>query len=438
MGALHSSRGSTILAALFASLIAYILIFTVAYTLNFRVPVHVEILLPVIRVALLFLACGYFFMARDKLSQCLDPLAICVAAILVLGAVSGLANDKSWFVYFRQGFQYAFLLAFYLIGREVGGRAIPPAAMTASSIAILFGYAMAAAIYMVTPGLQSGSYSYQPNLALLPTAWGVALSQWPMPLIGAVLIVIGNKRAVYLGLSILLAAGVALWLERRRGRSLLLRFGAITILAPAISLLLAGAISQLTSTMALPQITSAVVDRFSPQPTFNGSNAATVAPEQEAKIDFIVRFTGARSIEVAVLWDMIRNNPSEAFFGHGLGNEFTVRYISPNDYQPVQFERDQADLAPVHIAMTSGVPLAAVFTVLLGGMLLVSFMRIDAGDSTDRALALFVIASGLDIVLGFNPTNPVCWLALGIVSRRMLPEFSFVRMGSHQRSATHD
>jgi len=427
---------SAILGIMFASFIAYILTFTSAYTLNFRVPVHVEIVLPVIRVALLFLACVYLFMARDELSQCLDPFAICVAAILILGAVSGLAYDKSWFDYFRQGFQYAFLLAFYLIGRDLGSRVIPPVAMTAVSIAILFGYATAATIYMVTPGLQSGSYSYQPNLALLPVAWGVAFSQWSMPLIGSALIVIGNKRAVYLGLSILLATGVALWLEQRRGRSLFLRFGAIAILAPAISFLLAGAISQLTSTMALPEIATAVVDRFSVRPTFNGSSAATAAPGQEARIDSVVRLTGARSVEVAALWDMIRNDPSEAFFGHGLGNKFTVRYISPNDYQPVQFERDQADLAPVHIAMTSGVPLAAAFTILFGGMLLMALVRIDAGDSADRALTLFVIASGLDILVGFNPTNPVCWLAFGMVSRRKLPEFSFVRPDGRQRSFT--
>ena len=149
----------------------------------------------------------------------------------------------------------------------------------------------------------------------------------------------------------------------------------------------------------------------------------------EPRVDPIVRFTSARNIELETVWEVARQSPVEAIFGRGFGTQFTMKYISPTEHRLLQYDRDQADLAPVHIALTSGIPLAAVFTVLYCGMLLMVFVRIGQVEGSDRALAMFSISMALDVMLGFNPTNPLCWLALGAISRRLLPEFSLARAG---------
>ena len=414
-----------LLRALLALLVAYVLFFSIGYTLEYRVELKAVQWLTATRIALLLLACGYLWLVRSEIRRLIDPFALCIIAVIVTGAASGLFGEKYWFTYLRHLFQYSFLLAFYLLGREVALRPIPHAAIKALSGTILVGYAIATVLYAATPGLQSGSYSFQPNLALLPIASGLTSGNWMISLLGSVIVVVGNKRAVYIGLSIMVAVYIAVMLERKWDRTVLMRFVVVGLTAPIIGAAFGFAVHALTSSMAsfmsAPTVPT-VVDRFTLQQTFN--RGAQIDAAQEAKIDPVVRLTSARSAEVRVVWEMVKRSPAEALFGQGFGSQFTVEYISPNNYEPVRFDRDQADLAPVQIALTSGVPLALIFTAMLCGMVLMAFIRIGSASGVDFALALFSIGLLLDTLLGLHATNPVCWLALGIVSVRLLPDFT--------------
>ena len=433
-------RREWLLAALLALLIGCILIFTIGYTLEYRVDVDIKRWLTGCRIALFAAACSYLWLARAEVRRLFDPFALCLTAVIAIGAVSGLFHDKEWFTYFRHAFQYAFLLAFYLIGRELALRPIPPIAVRMISWAILCGYAIAIVVYVATPGLHSGSYSFQPNLALLPFASGLSSGSWLMSLAASLIVVVGNKRAVYVGLAIMMAVHLSLRLDKRWSQGIFARLVIVGVTAPVIAIAFGAAVSLLTSWMSLYVSVPTVVDRFTLHPTFNHGLDATRAEGNlnlglkrgEATVDTMVRLTSARSVEVYTVWNMVNRSPGQALFGHGFGSEFTVSYISPNDYEPVRFVRDQADLAPVQVALTSGLPAAVIFTVMLCGMVAVIFARIGSVAGTGLTIALFSIGSLLDTLLGFHATNPVCWIALGIASRLLLPEFSLGSFGHAQ------
>ncbi|MCK1575917.1 O-antigen ligase family protein [Bradyrhizobium sp. 174] len=427
---------SWLLRALFALLIAYILIFTIGYTLEYRVEVGATRWLTASRIVLFVVACGYLWIARAESRRLVDPFALCLVAIIATGAVSGLLIEKEWFTYFRHAFQYAFLFAFYLVGRELALRAIPAICIQLISGTIFLGYAIATILYAATPGLQSGGYSFQPNLALLPVASSLSSGNWLGAMANTLIIVAGNKRAVYIGLAIMVATYLALRVSKRWRLRPLGRIVLVGVTAPVIGIAFGFVTSVLTSSMSsyLTVPVPTVVDRFTLQPTFNAGAEAT--PAQEAKVDLIVRLTSARSVEVQTVWEMVKRSPAEALFGHGFGTEFTVKYISPNDYEPVQFDRSQADLEPVQIALTSGLPLALLFTAMHCGIVAMAFVRLTRVEGVNFTIALFSIGSLLDTLLGFHATNPLCWMALGIVSRQMLPEFSATIAQSPPQAAT--
>lgn len=415
---------------LLALLVAYVLLFTICYTLEFRVELGSVLWLTESRVALLCVAGLYLMLARPHFMQVFDPFALCILAAIITGLISGLLTSSSWFIYFRQLFQYSFLLVFYLVGRELSSHKISTRSMNWVSIAILVGYAVASAIFLATPGLHSGSYSFQPNLALLPVAWALALGNWLFVLLGTVLVVLGNKRAVYVGLSLMIAIYIAIRVQRNRKATMLERIALVGLFAPMIGVLLGGAVYLFTWSLDSVAKVSVptVVERFTVAPTFNGGADAESRPEGEIKVDSLVRLTSARSVEFLAVWEIVTSSAQKVLLGQGFGSSFTVKYFSPNDYAPVQFERIQADLAPVQIALTSGIPLACAFVILLLGMTFSIFLKVDTLSRLDTAIALFSIGLLLDTLLGFHPTNPLCWLALGIASGRMLPNISLASL----------
>ncbi|MBR0875022.1 hypothetical protein JQ633_32010 [Bradyrhizobium tropiciagri] len=408
--------------ALLFLLIGFALVFSVSYTFEYVTHIKAVWLLTTLRCVLLFTGCCYLFVRRDELAGSLDAFSGCFIAIILVGALSGLHAGIDWFGYLRHGFQYAVLLTFYLVGRTLGTRPIPLAVLKVFSFAILAGYLIAAVMYAMTPGLQSGSYSFQPNLALLPVSFSLTMGKPLITLVGSALVIFGNKRAVYLGLAVVFSVALALWLIRREQPYR--RIAVVCVAVPVISFALGFVVLKIGTMTKVPVVTS-VVDRFSPAPTFNGGSEVSAA--KEATVDPIVRITSARSTEAESVWEKERHGWASALFGLGLGSRFVVNYISPNDYKPVEIDREQADLAPVHVALTSGLPLGLLFTVVYGGMLLLMFLRLSDADDATRVLAVFCIGLVFDTMLGFNPTNPVTWLALGIVSRRLLPELSLLR-----------
>lgn len=419
--------GSTrrlVLRILFGLLFVYILIFTISYTLEYQVNFDFVRFLTGTRIMLLAVGGCYLWLIRENLVELLDPFAACLLLIIVSGALSGLLDQKDWLTYFRHFFQYAFLLAFYLLGRDVACRSVPEGAVKILSSAILCGYMVATAIYVATPGLQLGGYSFQPNLALLSVASSLATSNWVGSVVGCLVVVIGDKRAVYLGLSLIIAVYIAVIINRRSHRTKFERLAIIVVGTPIVSLGLGVVVTALGwAMMSYGNVRVAtVVERFTLEPTYNGGAEATAA--NEAKVSPLVRLTSARNIEAEAVWNLVSKSPYQALFGNGFGSKFTVRYISPNNYKPVEFSRDQADLAPVHVALTSGLPLAIVFTVLLSGLIFASLIKVWTAVGVDLTMTLFSIGTFVDSLLGFQATNPLCWMALGIVSRSVLPNVS--------------
>jgi hypothetical protein len=65
-----------------------------------------------------FAAVALYLVGRD-LIKLLDPFAFLLLFLLLLGAANGLTNEGTGVTYIRHGFQYSFLLAFYLFGRSI-------------------------------------------------------------------------------------------------------------------------------------------------------------------------------------------------------------------------------------------------------------------------------------------------------------------------------
>src|SRR4051812_38316210 len=114
------------------------------------------------------------------------------------------------------------------------------------------------------------------------------------------------------------------------------------------------------------------------------------------------------------------STPAGVLFGAGFGSEFQVSYISPNDYSPVSFWRDQADLMPVHIALTSGFVLAVLFPVTLFWNFWRMFLRLGLLERIDETMVIFCLGLTLDLLWGFPATNRVIGWATGYPTKRPL------------------
>jgi hypothetical protein len=448
-----------LLITIFGLLLVFILLVSTTFTLDFYFHSHTVTWLPVCRVLLLAAALSYLSTVRASLVDLLDRPAVVIMIIIAVGAISGLFGSSNWFAYLRHGFQYAFMLAFYLVGRDLAQYGISERQIQIVSVTTLIGYAVATVFYALTPGIHSGSYSYQPNLALLPLAY----NHDPLTsFVTGVLILVGNKRAVFLGACFCIAAVAVLAIERRHGKLRLpVQAAAIFGLAPVIAVLVTW-----TLTVVHIPLVGMVADRFSSAPSFNGESQANATRQQdfrqpggssqnqdqsqnrnqnqyqsqypnqsrdradvvarnelqrnEARLDPLVRLTGARNVEVMAVWDKMISAPVGILFGAGFGSEFQVSYISPNDYSAVSFWRDQADLMPVHIALTSGFLLAVLFPAALFWDFWRMFLRLGRLERIDGVMVIFCLGLTLDLLLGFTGTNPVVWLAIGYATKRTL------------------
>jgi len=418
----------------FGLMIAFILTYTIGYTLDIRYHTNTVVWLTASRIALLFVATVYVWTVRRNLPYLFDALSLTAGGIILVGAISGLFNRSDWTSYLRHGFQYSCLLAFYLAGRDLACRKISKAAFIVIFIAILAGYTMATVLYAATPGLHSGSYSFQPNLALLPLAYnGGAV----MSAACAILILIGNKRAVFVGACFCVAALITLFMMKSRGGSSLPIRTSSTF---AMALMIGVAVTSILPSVQIPLL-GMVATRISSSPSFidtdTNSRLADPAPpdddnknmtvlqkeqvaRQEAAVAPLVRWTSARNIEVEAVARLLNSRPIGALVGAGFGSQFEMDYISPNNYERVFYPREQADVMPAHIAMTSGWPLSIFFTIVLVVLLWRMFARLDALQHMDRTFALFSVSLFLDIMLGFNGTNALVWTSFGYATMRSL------------------
>lgn len=438
----------TLLKALYCLLLIFILLATISFTFDLAYRSSTVPFLTACRVALIFAGSGFLWVDRARLVESLDLISASLIAIIVLGTFTGLFAHGDWFGYLRHGFQYCFMLVFYLLGRNLARYPIPAAAMNIVCISILFGYAIATVFYSETRGLQTGSYSYQPNLALLPLALN---SSAIMSVTSFLTMLIGNKRAVLLGTCFCLAALIVLSITRHKGVP---RFpyssAAILGLSPIILVCITMTLSLITKTSAwldsssssppssnssgspssapskpnAPPLIGMIGNRFSAEPSFVDTSGAKRSDAElkrlEAGIDPMLRLTGARNVEAESVWHLIKDAPLGILLGAGFGSQFEVNYISPNNYEPVRFMRDQADVMPTHIALTSGLPLAMIFSFGVLASLGRLFLRLEKLSGVDRALAIFSVSLTVDILLGFNGTNPMIWGPIGYITMRVL------------------
>lgn len=411
-------------------MIAFILTYSIGYTLDISYHINTVVCLTASRVALLFVATVYLWTVRRNLPYLFDALSLTAGGIILVGAISGLFNHSDWTSYLRHGFQYSCLLAFYLAGRDLACRKISKAALIVIFITIVAGYTVATILYAGTPGLHSGSYSFQPNLALLPLAYnGGAV----MSAASAILILIGNKRAVFVGACLCVAALITLFMTKSRGGSSLPIRASSTF---AMALMIGVAVTSILSSVQIPLL-GMVAKRISFSPSFidtntnsrltdsaprsaDDDNKNVTAQQKEATVVPLVRWTSARNVEVEAVARLLNSRPIGALVGAGFGSQFEMDYISPNNYERVLYAREQADVMPAHIAMTSGWPLSIFFTAILVVLLWRMFARLDALQHMDRTFALFSVSLFLDILLGFNGTNALVWTSVGYATMRTL------------------
>jgi hypothetical protein len=402
----------------------FVLLISTTYTIDFSYRLDTVALLAVSKAALLVAGLVFLWSVRASLVSDLDLLSVTLIGIIVTGAFAGLLKQSDAGNYLRHGFQYVFMLTFYLIGRHLArSYEIKRWQINVSCATILLGYTVAAIHYALTPGLHSGSYSFQPNLLLLPLAYN------HNPLISVasgLLIIIGNKRAVLIGACFCIAALIVLCIAKRWKLPLSAQIGSILALCPVIAF----AVSYSLSMTQLP-LFDMVASRLSTQETnsplvsleFNKSIAGStnaeptksgpqvLAPAQrkepaqheEKQVSQLTRLTGARDIEAASVWSVLQADSSSIWIGAGFGGSF----------QMIGYQRFQADVMPVHMAITSGVPLSFLFTVALVAGLWRMFLRLGQLAPMDRTLALFVLSLSLDIAVGFNATNPIIWSSVG-------------------------
>ncbi|MBR1249476.1 hypothetical protein JQ609_21415 [Bradyrhizobium sp. AUGA SZCCT0169] len=402
----------------FGLMIMFILAFTIGYTLDIHSHTKAVRLITLWRAALLIVGATYLWTVRQDLPNLVDAISITVGCMLLVGAFSGLFNHSDWRSYLVHGFQYASLLVSYLIGRDLARRDIPKMAFTAIFITILAGYTIAMMLYAATPGLHSGSYSFQPNLALLPLAHnGNPIST----IASAVLIIVGNKRAVFIGACFCTAALAVLFIAKRRGG---FSFPVQTISIFVLTPMIAAATISILSTVQIP-LMGMVGTRLSSSPSFINTDTKSRMADSgskmaEATVDPLVRLTGARNVEIEAIWQLLSSKPNEFLIGAGFGSKFEMDYVSPNNYDRVRYTREQADVMPAHIAMTSGLPLAILFTGILVVVFCRMFSRLGELQHMDRTFSLFSISLLIDILLGFNPTNALVWSSIGYATMRSL------------------
>jgi hypothetical protein len=402
-----------LLDGVFCLMLVYILLASTTYTMDIYFKANTVGWLTACRVSLLIAGVLFLVSVRATLVRAIDPIAVIAIAIIVVGGIVGLLGNADWPAYLRHGFQYVFLLVFYLIGRIVARYGILPWQMTVACVTVLLGYTIATIFYLLVPGLHSGAYSFQPDLALLPIAYNAS---YFMSAAAIILILIGNKRAIFLSACFCIAAIATEWALRRTGG-----VRPAIRMAATLALMLAAATGAIAilSELQIPLV-SMVADRFSTAPTFvNTDTKARMEQSQtspgkagpvESDVDPIARLTSARNVEVEAVWRLIK---SHILTGAGFGSGFEVKYLSPNDYQPVSFWRDQADLMPVHVAMTSGVPLSILFIAAFFMASIRVFSRLNKLENIDKTIALFALCLSLDIFFGFIGTNPVLWSAIG-------------------------
>jgi hypothetical protein len=434
---------------LFILLIAFILTFSISHTLDYKFGIKSVHALSACRAALLATAIVYLGQHIKGLAGAFGWLGMCMVAILAVAAISGLFRPNDWRPYVQHGFQYTFMLAFYLVGRVAGERALPPRLLSWLSATIIFAYAIGTTLFLLTPGLQSGSYSFQPNLALLPFSFGLSTGNYLMAGASAFLIVIGNKRAVLVGACFVAAVALSLFFFKGRERGdLARRTAAVLVLSPAFVLLSISGLSVLTNAgLSQFSVGSRMTDTTVAETSWSALTETSVilpeapitptkvAPmklateelppsqpdpsEGPADTGAFVRLTSGRNVEANAIWELLKHHPNAIFTGYGLGARFQMVYTSPTTGELVDYTRDQADVLPVHVAMTSGVPLSIAFVLVLLLAYARVFFNVHRVDVETAQVALFVLGAIPDVLLGFNPTNPLIWAALGFALTRV-------------------
>jgi hypothetical protein len=111
-------------------MLVYILLAATTYTMDIYFKANTVGWLTACRVSLLITGVLFLVSVRATLVRAIDPIAVIAIAIIIVGGVVGFLGKADWPAYLRHGFQYVFLLVFYLIagGTQTGPAAGPPGA----------------------------------------------------------------------------------------------------------------------------------------------------------------------------------------------------------------------------------------------------------------------------------------------------------------------
>mgnify|MGYP002393355069 CR=1 FL=1 len=311
---------------------------------------------------------------------------------------------------------------FYLLGRCVGTKEFETKVLFAASIVALAAYSIGAILYALVPGLHSGAYSLQPNSANIALSTGIVLNNPYLAGWAMVIIAIGNKRAVLLGACLILTISIVERILAHKPKTKwIIHLLLMAAIFPVLSTISIGAMTSL-SKMGVPMLS--VADRSISALETHAANDDVKLSINKEDYDQILHLTSGRHIEVISVWRLLNQSPLGTLVGAGFGSKFKMEYVSPADGSLVAFERDQADFLPAHVAMTSGLPVAILMTLALIYFWLRLLPSSRTAKGSDLIILLFFLGSLTDTGLGFNPTNPTTWAALGYLTRRFPVNFS--------------
>jgi hypothetical protein len=402
-------------------MVLFALLFPMVWTLDITLKIATVPVLTGVRVLSLLscLACLAAFAHRIP-GGLRDPVLVVFGLLFVSAAFVGLLNRNNVDAFLRQAFGHVFMAAFYCFGKLVYLQAPREKVLRLLSTVVLAGYSVALLLYLRTPGLHSGAYSYAPGLALLSLAYCMVTDSFVGTILAALLIVFGNKRADLLGASLIIAFYVVDMFVRRqgpeeRGAFAVKKLAALAVVFVAVSVLVIQGLSEL-STLGVPHL--AVADRFALKPALRGRGGYLLvrpAPQVRGKTNWVSRFTSGRDAEFRAVSESLLEAPLGHVIGKGFGGTFEMNYLSPYTGDVVLFERTSADVLLAHLGLVNGYPAGLVFLTVLLYVHLRIAVRSHRYGRYPYVFALFFSGFLLDVSLGFVQTNPFYWTALGFL-----------------------
>lgn len=331
-----------------------------------------------------------------------DSLGLTLAISCVVGLLVGFTRENDWATLGRHAFAGIFVPCLYTAGLN-----FTIAEKRLRVILGAFAWLYLWAFFLVFFNLASllteslGIVGYSPGHLLLSLAVGLNRYSPLLAISSLVLIALGNKRGVLLGA--LCMIGFWFYVRQRRFRSATwLILGTATA---AAAVFVGGYGLYLLRENMSPDIPilSGALERV----------ARFFQPDEEG----LTYLSSARDTEFQGVRETLAAQPGGWLWGGGFGATYVNEYYSHFLESWQVSDRFQPDVILFYYLLTSGLPLA----LLIVGLVALRFWRIvhhTFVTGRNREVVFFLVAYFMDMVLSYQPNDPLFWLLLGYACRQ--------------------